>query len=75
MSGALGAVIGAGGGAVANIIQKSRGKGSIFDSNAKKIKDVEKEVVKDTNEKYKPINPVLAKYQTYVGQPLKKFSL
>ena len=71
LSGALGAVIGAGGGAAADIIQKSRGKGSIFDSNSKKIKDVEKEVIKDTNQKYKPINPVLAKYQTYVGQPLK----
>ena len=81
----FGAVLGGGGGKVADVIQQARGKGSIFksldDVNVDKVKptntaeDVEKIIVEETskvnNKKYELKNGVLKKYQDYVGKPMK----
>ena len=82
---AAGTVLAGGGGALVDVVQKARGKGSIFKTvdeptitqtkSVETIKEAQDNIVKETSKtdktKYNLKNPIIKKYQDYVGTPVK----
>ena len=82
---AAGTVLAGGGGALVDVVQKARGKGSIFKTvdepsvtqtkTVETVKEAQDNIVKETSKtdktKYNLKSPILKKYQDYVGKPVK----
>jgi len=82
---AAGTVLAGGGGALVDVVQKARGKGSIFKNvdeptvtqtkTVETVKEAQDNIVKETSKtdktKYNLKNPIIKKYQDYVGTPVK----
>ena len=82
---AAGTVLAGGGGALVDVVQKARGKGSIFKNvdelpvtqtkTVDTVKEAQDNIVKETSksskDKYNLKSPILKKYQDYVGTPVK----
>lgn len=82
---AAGTVLAGGGGALVDVVQKARGKGSIFKTTdeptvtqinpTETVEEAQEQIIKETlkndKTKYNLKNPILKKYQDYVGYPLK----
>jgi hypothetical protein len=82
---AAGTVLAGGGGALVDVVQKARGKGSIFKTvdeppviqtkTVETVKEAQDNIIKETSKtdktKYNLKSPILKKYQDYVGTPVK----